>query len=54
MEVKLEVKMDITPPTTFTFLPFYFFTFLFFYFFTLFTLLPFQAIVQHEVLNFLL
>ena len=43
MEVKLEVKMDITPPTIFTFLPFYPFTFLLF-----------KAIVQHEVLNFLL
>ena len=26
MEVKVEVKMDITPPTTFTFLLFYLFT----------------------------
>ena len=31
MEVKLGVKMDITPPTIFTFLPFYSFTFLLFY-----------------------
>ena len=31
MEVKVEVKMDITPPTTFTFLLFYLFTFLPFY-----------------------
>ena len=51
MEVKLGVKMDITPPTIFTFLLFYLFTFLLFYSFTL---LPFKAIVQHEVLNFLL
>ncbi len=34
MEVKLGVKMDITPPVVFT-------------------LLPFKAFVQHEVLNFL-
>ena len=42
MEVKLGVKMDITPPVVFTFLLFYLFTFL-----------PFKAFVQHEVLNFL-
>ena len=39
MEVKLEVKMDITPPkifhfSQFTFLPFYFFTLLPFFKFT--------------------
>ena len=40
MEVKVEVKMDITPTRH---LLFYLFTFL-----------PFKAIVLHEVLNFLL
>ena len=51
MEVKVEVKMDITP--TFSFFPFTFSPFLIFPFY-FFTHLPFKSIVQHEELNFLL